>query len=217
VSTAVSPVYAFGGGYLEVCPLSFLILRADVQAAGVWPIGMDGAGHYGVHGYDAEVRSQQLPADAAGSANGWLAQLTITLQGALDLGGGARLLLASELGIAREQMGNDPYYYSMKHDAIMAREDTILLSSSFVGVELPAAPDFVFRFGAYDDLRFVPGSGYVGHQLGPLAMVEWHHVTPQVASLAIFMRGGGYTSHLYRTGEATVLLGLAIDFDLGDL
>jgi hypothetical protein len=141
----------------------------------------------------------------------------MTLQGALDLGGGARLLLASELGVARERFGDQPFYYSMKHDAIMAGEDTIVLSSSFVGFELPAAPDLVFRFGGYDDLRFVPGSGYVGHQLGPLAMLEWHHVTPEIASLAVFVRGGGYTSHLYRTGEATVLLGLAIDFDLGDL
>lgn len=216
-STAVSPVYAFGGGYVQLSPLSFLVLRGDLQGAGVWPIGMDGAGFYAVPGYDAEVQNAALPADRGGSASGWLAQLTVTLQGAIDLGGGARLLGGSELALAFEEMGSAPYYDSMKHDAIMARDETILLSSTFVGVELPVASDLVLRWGAYDDLRFVPASGYVGHQLGPLAMLEWHHVTPQIASLGVFARGGGYTHHLYRAGEATVLVGVAIDFDLGDL
>lgn len=217
VTTAVSPVYAMGGGYVEIAPLSFLVLRCDLVGATVWPIGMSGAGHYGLGGYDADVRPQALPADGAGTASGWLATVSATLQGALDVGGGVRLLLLSELGLTRATMGNAAFYYSMRHDLILAREDVAVLSSSFLGLEVRAASDLVVRFGAYDDLRFVPGSGYVGHQLGPVVMVEWQHVAPAVGALSLFVRGGGYTHHVTRAEQATVLGGVAIDYELGGL
>lgn len=217
VTTALSPVYAIGGGYFQVSPLSFLVLRSEIVGASVWPIGMSGAGHYGLGGYDADVRPQALPGEAAGTANGWLATFSITLQGALDLATGLRLLLVSELGLTRTVMGDAPFYYSMKHDLVLAREDTVLCSSSFVGMEIRAASDLVVRFGAYDDLRHVPASGYVGHQLGPLVMLEWQHVTPEVGSLAIFVRGGGYTHHVIREDQATILGGVAVDYELGGL
>lgn len=217
VSTALSPVYAYAGGYVQVSPLSFLVLRADVQSAGVWPIGMSGAGYYGLSGYDAAVNGQSLVAEEGGSAGGWSASAAVTLQGAVDLDEGVRLLVGSELDVVRTALGDRAFSYSMRHDAILAREDTLVLSSSFLGAELAPVSDFVVRFGAYDDLRHVPASGYVGHQLGPLVMVEWHHVTREVSSLGIFVRAGAYTHHVYRTGEATVAAGLSIDFDLGDL
>jgi hypothetical protein len=95
VSTAVSPVYAVGGGYVQASPLSFLVLRGAIEGIAVWPIGMDGAGHYGLPGYDADVRSQNLLAEDAGSASGFLATMSATLQGAIDIGDGVRLLRAS--------------------------------------------------------------------------------------------------------------------------
>jgi hypothetical protein len=114
-------------------------------------------------------------------------------------------------------VGEASFYYSMKHDLVLAQRDFVLLSCSFVGVEVRAASDLVLRFGAYDDLRHVPASGYVGHQVGPIAMIEWQRVDPVLPSLAIFVRGGGYTHHVTRAEEATVLAGLAIDYDLGGL
>lgn len=217
IATAVSPVYAMGGGYLQVAPVSFLVLRGEIVGATVWPIGMSGAGHYALGGYGADVRAQALPAENAGTASGWLATVSATLQGALDLTTGVRLLLLSELGLTRAVMGEAPFYYSMKHDLVLAREDFVLTSSSFLGMELRAASDLVVRFGAYDDLRHVPGSGYVGHQVGPVVMLEWAHPAPMVGSLAIFVRGGGYTHHVTREGEATILGGVAVDYELGGL
>lgn len=217
IATAVSPVYAIAGGYAQFAPTSFLVFRGELSGATVWPIGMSGAGHYGLDSYGADVRSQALPADAAGSASGWLATFSVTLQGAIEFDGGARLLFASELGLTRTVMGDAPFYYSMKHDLVLAREDYVLLSSSFLGLELRAAPDLVVRFGAYDDLRHVPNSGYVGHQVGPIVMLEWQHTAPGIAGLAVFVRGGGYTHHVTRAEEATVLGGVAIDYDLGGL
>ncbi len=217
VATAVSPVYAFGGGYLQVQPLSFLVLRGELVGGGVWPIGMNGAGHYGVAGYDADVRGANLPASEGGSATGWMASMSATLQGALDLPDGWRLLLVSEWGLSRSVIGESPFYYSMRYDLVLAREDFVVTGGSFVGAEARLASDLVMRFGAYDDFRSVPSSGYVGHQLGPLAMLEWQHVTPEIGALVIFVRGGGYTHHVVREGEATILGGLAIDYELGGL
>lgn len=217
IATAVSPVYAIVGGYAEFAPTSFLVFRGELSGATVWPIGMSGAGYYGLDSYTADVRSQALPAEDGRNASGWLGTLSMTLQGAIDFGGGARLLFASELGLTRAVMGDAPFYYSMKHDLVLAREDFVLLSSSFLGLELRAAPDLVVRFGAYDDLRHVPNSGYVGHQVGPIVMLEWQHTAPGIAGLAVFLRGGGYTHHVSRAEEATVLGGVAIDYDLGGL
>jgi len=217
VTTAVSPVYAFGGGYLQIQPFSFLVVRGELVGATVWPIGMNGAGHYGLSGYGADIHGQNLPGDAAGSASGWMASMSATLQGAVDLPDGWRLLLVSEWCLSRSALGSDPFYYSMKYDLVMAREDFVVTGTSFVGAEARLASDLLLRFGAYDDLRTVPNSGYVGHQVGPLAMLEWQHITPEIGALTIFVRGGGYTHHVVREGEATILGGIAIDYELGGL
>jgi hypothetical protein len=217
VTTAVSPVYAFGGGYLQIQPFSFLVLRGELVGGGVWPIGMNGAGHYGVSGYDADVHSENLPGNAAGSAGGWMASMSATLQGAVDVASGWRLLLVSEWGLSRSVLGTDAHYYSMKYDLVLAREDFVVTGSSFLGAEARLASDLVVRFGAYDDFRNVPNSSYVGHQVGGLAMLEWQHITPEIGALAVFVRGGGYTHHVIREGEATILGGIAIDYELGGL
>lgn len=216
-ATALSPVYAIGGGYMELAPVSFIVLRGEVNGATVWPIGMSGAGYYGLTGYGDDVHAQSLPAADAGQANGWLATGSVTLQGAAELGAGARILFASELGATHAVLGAAPFYYSMKHDLVLAREDFLLTNGAFLGLELRVASDLVVRVGAYDDLRYVPASGYLGHQIGGIVMVGWDHLSENVGSLTIFVRGGGYTHHVVRTDEATILGGVAVDYDLGGL
>ncbi|MBX3269585.1 MAG: hypothetical protein KF729_04960 [Sandaracinaceae bacterium] len=213
----VSPVYAIGGGFVELAPFSFLVLRGEVMGAGVWPIGMNAAGHYGLTSYDDDVRGEALPGAQGGSARGLFAGGSVTLQGAIGLGDGVRLLFASELGLTYVALGDAPYYYSMKHDLVLAREDLVLTNSAFLGLEVRCASDLLLRVGAYDDVRHVPASGYVGHQLGPIAMLSWERIDPALSGLTIFVRGGGYTHHVFRAGEATILGGVALDYDLGGL
>ena len=201
----VSPVYALGGGFVELAPFSFLVLRGEVMGAGVWPIGMNAAGHYGLTSYDDDVRGEALPGAQGGSARGVFAGGSATLQGAIGL------------GLTYVALGDAPYYYSMKHDLVLAREDLVLTNSAFLGIEARCASDLLLRVGVYDDLRHVPASGYVGHQLGPIAMVSWERIDPALSGLTIFVRGGGYTHHVFRAGEATILGGLALDYDLGGL
>jgi hypothetical protein len=214
VATSLSPIYAIAGGYLQIAPFSFLVLRAEVTGAGIWPIGLDGAGYYGLASSNQDLRGQIGP-DQATSAAGWFGTLSLTLQGALDLDAGTRLLFVNELAIARSVMGEAPYNYSMRYDLVTAREDCVLLETAFLGVELRVAPDLLVRFGGYDDMRNVPATGYVANQVGPIAMLEWSGLSETVRTMTVFVRGGGYTHHALRAGEPTILAGVAIDYELG--
>jgi hypothetical protein len=126
-------------------------------------------------------------------------------------------VFANELGVSYVVLGDADFYYSMKSDVILGRQDVLLTNSGFIGIEHRVASDMLVRLGAYDDLRHVPASGYVGHQLGPIAMVEWQRPAPSIGTLTVFVRGGGYTHHLIRAQEATILGGVSVDYTLGGL
>jgi hypothetical protein len=83
-SNYTSPIYTMTGGYLQLSPLAFLVLRAEITGVAMWPIGMDGGGHYPVNGYDAPLGANDLPAHLARDAHGWNAQLSAIVQGALS-------------------------------------------------------------------------------------------------------------------------------------
>lgn len=216
VTSRVAPVFAIHGGYLEVSPLSFLVLRAEMAGAVVWPLGMDGAGYYGLEGYGADFASQHLPGDDGGEATGWTVRLAGQLQGAIPLGDAGRLLLADRMTFAHDDQGDAPFYYSLEHDLVLARSDWVVHNDALVLGEFPI-DDVTVRAGAYSDLRWVPRSGYVGHQVGPIVAVSFERVDPHVPSISAFVRGGYYTHHGARRDELTILGGLSVDYDLGAL
>lgn len=215
VISRTAPVFANTGAYLEVSPLAFLVLRAEVLGVGQWPIGMDGAGYYGRAGYEDDVRAQTLTGETGGSATGWTVRLSGQLQGAIPFSDDVRLLLVDRMTFQHDTIGDASHYYSLEHDLVLARSDWVTHNDGLVLAEIRAAEDLVVRAGAYSNLRWVPRSGYVGHQLGPLAAVTFRNVTREVSSLSIFVRGGYYTHHVTRADELTVLGGLSIDYDLG--
>lgn len=212
----VSPVYAIGGAFVQAQPLAFLVLRADWMGIGVWPIGLQGAGHYGLLGYDASLSSANLPAERALSAAGWTASVSATLQAAVELNSSERFVLTSDSTLSYTSLGAQPYYYSMRSDLILAQRDWLFCNNSFVGYEARRG-DSIYRLGVYDDARYVLASGYLGFQLGPVGMVELLNVTPTLPSLTLFVRAGYYTHHAIRAEQATVLGGVAIDWDFGSI
>lgn len=214
VVSYLSPVFAIQGGYLEVSPLSFLVLRAELTQASVWAIGMDKSGFYGLDGYDADVQPQTLTADRGGGATGWSAAFGAQLQGAIPLGD-LRILIADALSLEHRSLGESPYYYSMRWDLVLARQDWLVTNEAYLLGEGHLAPDVVLHGGLYDDLRFVPASGYLGHQVGPIAALTFEEIDPALSSLTIFVRGGYYTDHVTRGDELTVLGGVSVDYDLG--
>lgn len=208
----VSPVFVQNGGYVEVSPLSFLVLRGELVHQVLWPIGMEGAGYYALDGY--ELRQEELAPENGESAQGWAGRLSATAQGLVPIGP-TRLLLYDQLTAQYASLGSGSHYYDMKWDLVLAREDWVLVNSAAVLLEVDLGADVALRFGAYDEVRFVPASGYVGHQVGAIAMLEVENAAPEVPSITPFVRGGYYTSHVQRADEWTILGGVAIDYDLG--
>lgn len=209
-----SPVYAIQGGYLEVSPLAFLVLRAELTGAAVWPIGMSGAGYYAVQGYQADVSSDALPAEDGGTAGGWTFSVAATLQGLVPLGP-VNLLIWNQLNAQHITMGGASHFYSMMNDLILAQQDWLIENDALLLVEGNLTENIALRVGAYDNVRYVPSSGYVGHQLGPMAMLVIDHPSPEVAEVTPFLRGGYYTDHLIRAGGFTILGGVSVSYDLG--
>ncbi len=217
VVSYLAPVFAIQGGYLEVSPLSFLVLNAEMTGAAVWPIGMDGAGYYGLGGYDdADVVGQTLAADRGASATGWGVRLGAQLQGAIPLGD-VRLLLVDGASFNHESMGGASHYYNLRYDLVLAQQDWVLENDAYLLGEGRLASDVVLRAGAFDNLRYVFGSGYVGNQVGAIAAVTFEDVDPRMPGLSVYVRGAYYTHHVSRQDELTVLGGLSIDYDLGGI
>lgn len=210
----VSPVYAMHGAYVQVSPLAFLVLRAELTHAQVWPLGISGAGYYGLTGYDDDVSPSALNAERGAPAGGWSARLSATLQGMVPLGP-VRLLIQDQLTVQHASLGDASHYYDMKWDLVLARQDLVWINGAVLLLELDLEPTTHLRLGAYDDLRFVPASGYLGHQAGPLVMLTLDRPAAEVPSLSIFVRGGYYTHHVVRADELTVLGGVSVDYDLG--
>ncbi|MEM7140773.1 MAG: hypothetical protein AAF548_07030 [Actinomycetota bacterium] len=214
----LSPVFAVHGGYLSVSPLSFLVLHAEFAGGPTWPIGMDGAGYYGLSSYAEPLLPQTLAAERAGGADGWEVTLGATLQGAIPLGDGARLLLADSLNAHHATTsGGASHYYSMRYDLIAAEQDWIIENDAVALLDLTLLPGTHLLLGAYDATRYVPASGYVGHQVGGIAILTFADPSPEVTSVGVFVRGGAYTDHLLREEEPTILGGVSVSYDLGSV
>ena len=212
----VAPVFAIHGAYLQVSPLSFLVLRAEVAEMSVWPLGLEGAGYFTMQGYGDDFGVEARPADAASAADGWNVRLRARLQAAAPIGD-ARLLASNTITFEHDTLGSATHYYSPRHDLVLARQDWVVLNDALVVAEIPLAPDVDILAGAYSNLRWVPRSGYLGHQVGPLLAVKFEHPADSVDTIGIFVRGGWYTHHGTRGGQPTLLGGLSVDYDLGGL
>ncbi len=213
--TYTSPVYSQTGAYLQVSPLAFLILRAEAGGKALWSIGMDGAGFYPVGGYDADVRSRNLPAAAGRVASGLNAQMSAILQGAFSVGAW-RPIFWNQLVVEYERLGAEDYHYSPKYDLVLARSEWMIANTAMVLLERSFGDRLALRAGGYDDLRYVLASGARSHQLGLTAMVAigsggW------LRELLIFARAGVLLAPERRADQATGLVGLIARYDVGEL
>lgn len=220
--TYVSPVYAIGGGYAQVVPASFLVLRSELSGMGVWPLPLDGAGYFARDGYDTRWTADDLPAAAATTASGWTFRGVAALRGRVDLagvpwGGSLALVVYDAFFADYHELGSAAYFAQLRFDVVSARRDWVLGNEAMLMVGVPVDRGTELRIGAYDQTRDVPASGYVGNQIGGLVMLTWTRPFPGVDEISVFVRVGGYTSHGVRLGEATTLGGAMTDHDLGGL
>ena len=204
-----SPIYSNNGLYLEVSPLAFLVLRGTLTATAVWPIGMPGAGYYG-------TQSPALPAldgEAGEAAHGFTATFSTILQMAVPLGP-LRAIAWSELSLEHVRLGEMPFYYSARHDAVLARDDDVLGNWAMALLEIPVASDLALRLGAFHDLRHVASSDVTYQQLGGVAMLGATRPIPEIGELLAFARAGAFVEHERRAGDFTLLAGLLIRYEL---
>ncbi len=195
-----SPIYTRNGGYLQLSPLAFLVLRAELRHAQMWSIGMPGAGYFPVGQDEPE----------GGEASGWEAHVSAIVQGLVPLGD-TRLLLWNQLAFEGITLGPAEAYFSPRHDATLTRRDAVLANTAMLMWELDLAADLHLRLGAYSDLAWIASSERLAHQVGPVAMLLFDAPDPHVSAVLPFIRGGVYTDGP-RSGGFTMLLGLMVDY-----
>jgi hypothetical protein len=217
----VSPIYATGGGYLQIAPATFFFARAEVGGIGIWPLPIDGAGYFVLPGYGSAWGSEDLPANTAQTARGWNVRLLSVFRGRVDLAplGTRSVYLAAldALFADYSEIGSAPFYAMVRHDVAAARADWVVANEGIlvVGIPIEGGPDL--RIGAYSALRSVPAAGYVGHQVGGIVMLAWERPLPGIDEISIFLRVGGYTNHAFRQGDPATMAGASADHDLGGL
>lgn len=210
VSSYTTPIDSMNGAYLQVSPLAFLVLRAELLGVTVWPLGIDGAGYYGVSGDLGELGP--LPAGDARHASGWVGLASAVLQLAFPIGP-LRVIVWNQLGVEHVRVGDADYQLSARHDAVLARGEWIVDEDAMVLLEGRLGDQLLLRGGAYDALRFVPRSGYLANQAGLIAALSIERVDPAVPEVMPFARVGVYTDGR-RAGSFTLLAGITVRYEL---
>ncbi|MGE0785576.1 MAG: hypothetical protein AB7S26_07800 [Sandaracinaceae bacterium] len=206
-----SPIYSMTGGYFEVSPIAFMIVRAHMLEVEVWPIGLDGAGYFPS---DNGARPSLEGATAGATSGGLSASLSVVLQGAVDIGD-VRAILWNETSAEYYRLGEAPYHYSARHAFVLAQDDVILGNWAMALAELHLSTNVALRLGAYDDVRAVPRSGALNHQIGGVAMLEIERPVPEIADVTILARVGGYLERDgAAAGDVTALLAVMARYEL---
>lgn len=206
-----SPIDTRNGAYLELVPIAFLVLRAEVVAIAMWSTGMDGAGFFPVEDDRADVRAQNLPGSEGGRASGWNARVSATLRAAIAIGP-FRPIFWSQLALEHEALGDAPYHYSPRADLVLRREDWMLSSSTLALLELTLAPGIALRAGAFDDLRWIPRSDAFANQIGPALALAFDRPDPRVEEILFLVRAGTYTDDATRNGAWSALAALIVRY-----
>lgn len=217
VSTYLAPIYALPGGYVQLAPVSFFFLRAELSGFFVWPIPLEGAGYYVRSGYDDGWRSEDLPVSEGESALGWTLRLKAVLRGSVALGEHFELVLVSSPWLEHFAIDHGAYWLDVRDDLIAANGDWIVAHEGVLlfGVRLPEGP--IVRFGGFTALRAAPAAGYVGHRAGPFVMASFPWPDPAIESIDVFLRLGLYSHHDFRALSLDTMAGVGVDLDMGGL
>jgi hypothetical protein len=159
----VSPVYVHQGAYVQVTPLSFIQLRADAAAVGIWPLPLDGAGYFAFGGYTNQFADVTMPAHVARGSGGFNGTLSVNLQGEVPLTGRVSLIATSTFALDYWYVGDRSYYFNPRRDLVLAKSDTVVKETAFALVGLQLNPTTALHLGGVEDLSWVPSSGYVSN------------------------------------------------------
>jgi hypothetical protein len=217
--TAISPVYAAGGGYVTLTPSNVLAVRFEALGIGYWPLPLEGAGYYALPTADTpRDPATTLAVERGGAATGFTLRVLTTLQANIDVGPLAVLVQNTSMA-EHTEIGSGAYFVNLQIDHTQRRDDLVFGNDAVLALEIPSwlTRGPVIRVGGYDSFRAVVASGSEGNQAGGLAVLGWSHPLADLHWLEVGLRAGGYTDHPLRTGELTVAAWCALELDLGDV
>jgi hypothetical protein len=209
VTSRLSPVFALGGPYVEVTPVAFLKLRAEVTPGG----------YFGILGYLHEFASRnddwspdridQIQRDDLGhSASGWRALVGGTLQLLVE-----RVAALFENSYTWYWMDVQRPYYEGFESLLLEPSDAVWTMAGTLGYVFGADPDeWYLLVAARYDRQQTRDTDFTRQALGGLLLWKipeawWSWGKPEVAALL-----ETYVEDPYITGELTFAFELSLHF-----
>lgn len=212
----LSPAYGHLGGYLQVTPLSLLVLRVEMSALWYWPFPADRSGYFRLSSYDDDHEPEVLTYDIAESARGMNVNLIASPRARIEAGPVA-LLALDVLSYEYWAVGDGAFYVNPRRELVLRRRDRLLANEAMAMVEFPLTDGLDLRLGGYDALAYGIGSGVANNSVGGLAMLHWSAALAPLRQLTPFLRVGAYTHHPFRVGQLALYVGALGTFDVAAL
>jgi hypothetical protein len=194
----LSPIYDQQGLTIGVVPLSFLELRVDASALGIWVLPLDGAGYFAFPSYTRQFTDKDLPNAQARTASGVNVTLSARLQGELPVFT-QTLVVTNSFQLDYWYVGEGSHYYNARRDVVLARSDWVVKNNANLLFKVKASKEVSLQFGVQDDFTFVPASNYVANIIGVFLSVPIRR-EGFLRDIEPFVRFGAYTHHAYRSG-----------------
>lgn len=192
----LSPIYDMQGVTAAMIPLSFLELRVDAAAIGMWTLPLEGAGYFAASGYGADPKHQP-PEDARST---WGANLTFSARLQAEGAFFHDTFVFTHLFQADCWfMNGGSHYFNPRRDVVLARSDVLLKNITNVQFRIQASESVGIQLGAQNDFTYVPASGYAANIIGLFVSVPIRREHGRLRDLEPFVRLGAHT-HGYRTG-----------------
>jgi hypothetical protein len=223
-----SPTDVTGGIFINVTPLSFLVLRAEASGFGIWPIPLQGAGFITLNNPKEFTLNSLSPSpfgnNPAGYASGAKFLLGGTLRGEVPLGHYLSLALANSFNGEYWRISDSTwapaaamgrmYFVAARRDvALKGPGDWVIANTAALVLGINPHRNVSLRVGATDDLVYVPSYGYLGNIAAGLFAVTVKNLRNLAKEGAFFLRVGTFTNHAFRHG-ITFALGFDVTYEL---
>lgn len=194
----LSPVYDMQGITVGVVPLSFLELRVDAAAIGIWQLPLDGAGYFAFPSYTTRFTEKELPSAHATSSYGASVTLGARLQAEAPVGA-QHLVITNTTQAEYWYVVGGSHNYNLRRDVILAKSDWLVKNNATIAFKVRASDTVSLQFGVQDDFTFVPASNYVANIIGAFVSVPIRR-NGFLRDIEPFARFGAFTHHAYRVG-----------------
>lgn len=209
----LSPAYLEVGGFVEVAPVSVLVIGAEVAGLGYWPLGREGAAYYGFDQRRDDVDQKDLPADAGESALGFTGNLNGTLRFALPLGG-VEVFALDRFAAEYYSLGTEPYYLNLRFDVHVPKNGIVYTNLALLGAKFELTEDKALRVAANSAWLTQAKDGAQQHEVGLLVSMPWRAPTSWLTELEILTRATYYTAHPRRQGEMNIVVAAIMTHDI---